>query len=44
MGDRSRVQIDNVSQSSHKVRPLVCIPTATFNAAVTAGTYTLTDE
>ena len=46
-GDGSRVERKDVlgnSGMSYSVRPIVCIPTTTFNAAVTAGTYTLTDE
>ena len=32
------------NQRTNAVRPIVCIPTTTFNAAVASGTYTLTDE
>lgn len=35
---------DNVWGNSNAVRPIVCIPTTIFNAAIDDGTYTLTDE
>ena len=44
-GRSNRISDFSVSQfSSYAVRPLVCIPTSTFNAAVIAGTYILKDE
>ena len=42
-GDEEKVKSGNV-QSAIAVRPIVCIPTTTFNTAVASGTYTLTDE
>ncbi len=43
-GNYSGVLTERVNNSNSAIRPLVCIPTTVFNKAVTAGTYTLTDE
>ena len=43
-GSYGYIDSANVAQANLPVRPVVCIPTSVFNAAVDAETYTLTDE